>query len=243
MNINKKYTCVIVDDEPHCIDSLKNYITNTSYLELIKAYDNPIDAVREIAISKSEIDFLFLDIDMPRMSGLEVASIIRHKVDKLIFVTGHRKYSLEAYDVQCNQYLLKPYSEQKFVDTINKLIEAPKQEFGDQNEDSLFLKLGSSKKYIQVKCDDIISINAMEHYVIVETNLNKYVQHTSMKEVEYSLRNNTNFIRVHKSHIISKKHILTIQGNNIVLTNNFEIVIGITFRSSFTRFLEKNSLT
>lgn len=243
MNPTKKFSCVIVDDEPHCIEKLKKCIANLPYLELLHTYDNPLEAIKEISASKVPIDFLLLDIDMPKLSGLELAAIVRDKVDKLIFVTGHAKYSLQAYDVLCNQYLLKPYSEQKFAEIINRLIEVPKEELPEPNKDILFIKSASNGKYLQVKCDDIISIDALEHYVVVQTTLTQYVQHNTMKDIEHALRHNNNFIRVHKSHIVAKKHIQSIHGNNIVLTNNCEISIGTTFKQSFQQFLGSNSLS
>ncbi len=237
----KKFSCIIIDDDDDSIEGLKQYIDSYPYLELIRTYNNPITAVKEISLSKTPIDFLFLDIQMSKLSGLEVASVIRHKVDKLIFTTAHAKHSLAAYEVLCNQYILKPFSQQKFEKTIHRLIDHPKQEFPRSNE-NIFIKVGNNGKYLQLKCDDIIYINAMEHYVVIHTPLEQYIQHTSMKDVEYALRNNDNFIRVHKSHIISKKHILSVYGNKIILSNNVEIIIGATFKQSFTNFLSSNSL-
>ena len=238
----KKFSCIIIDDDAYSIEGLKQYIDSYPYLELIKTYDDPVTAVKEITLSKTPIDFLFLDIEMPRLSGLEVASVIRHKVDKLIFTTAYAKHSLAAYDVLCNQYILKPFSQQKFEKTIDKLIDHQKQELSGSNE-NIFIKLGNNGKYLQLKCDNIIYINAMEHYVVINTSSEQYIQHSSMKDVESALRNNNNFIRVHKSHIISKKHILSVHGNKIVLTNNVEIIIGATFKQSFINFLSSNSLS
>jgi DNA-binding LytR/AlgR family response regulator len=238
----KKYNCIIIDDEAYSIEDLKCYIENVPYLTLIKTYEDPIAAVREIAITKEHIDFLLLDIDMPKLSGLDVARVIRHKVDKLIFVTAHAKYSLEAYDVFCNQYLLKPFSQQMFVKTINKLIEAAKEEKPDQVKEFIYLKSVDSGNYFKLVCSEIISINALEHYVIIHTVSSKYIQHISMKEIEKKLNRSDNFIRIHKSHIISIIHIVSVSGNTIMLTNNHEATIGSTYKQAFNEYLRNNSL-
>ncbi len=237
----KKFSCIIVDDEIYSTETLTKYINTLPYLELIKTYNDSVLAINEISKSKIIIDFLFMDVKMPKLSGLEVASAIRHKVDKLIFTTAHAKHSLAAYDVLCNQYVLKPFSQQKFVETIHRLIAPQKQGFQETNG-NIFVKSGGNGKYHRIKSDDIIYINALEHYIVIHTLLEQLIQHTSMKEVEHALRENHNFIRVHKSYIISKNHILSVCGNTIILTNNVEIIIGATFKKSFTNFLNSNSL-
>jgi DNA-binding LytR/AlgR family response regulator len=241
MHPNKKRSCIIVDNDAINVEILKKHIQMLPYLELIHAYCDPVTAIREILSSRSTIDFLFMDITLPDLSGLEVAAMIRHKVDKLIFTTADTKYSLAAYDVLCNQYVLKPITVQKFSEVINRLINQPNQEC-KAIYDRIFIKSASTGKYVQVKTDDIVYINALEHYVVINTLSEQHIQHTSMKDVEYALRGNPNLIRVHKSYIISKNHISSVSGNTIVLTNNVEIVIGATFKQSFTDFLNTNLL-
>ncbi|NTE05713.1 response regulator transcription factor [Agrobacterium tumefaciens] len=241
MYYTKRQTCIIIDDDEFCIEILKDYINKLPQLELMKTYTNPLTAIKDINLLKVSVDFLFLDINMPKISGLELASLIRHKVDKLIFTTAHSLYSLAAYDVLCNQYLLKPFSFEKFSQAIDRLINLPDRE-QQFPKDSIFIKSGNQGKYLALKFDDIIYFNALEHYVIIHTLSDQYVHHLSLKEVEYALRNNHNFIRIHKSHIISKNHIQSIHGNTIVLTNKFEITIGTTFKQSFNDFLNSNLL-
>lgn len=242
MHSLKKFSCVIIDDESLNINVLAQYINTLPYLNLVKTYNNPVVAIKEIAASKVIIDFLLLDIKMPELSGLEVANIIRHKVDKLIFISSHANYSLAAFDVLCNQYLLRPFSQQKFTETINKLIVFPDTQVPKLKE-SAFIKLGTNGKYLNLKFEEIIYINALEHYVIIHTAFEQHIQYSSLKEVEFALRGNSTFIRVHKSHIISKKHILSVYGNVITLTNNVEITIGATFKNSFRQFLNNNLLS
>lgn len=242
MYLTKKRSCIIIDDDESSIEVLTDYVDASPRLELIKTYNDPVCAAKEIALSKISIDFLLLDINMPKISGLELAAMIRHKVDKLIFTTAHAKYSLQAYEVLCNQYLLKPFSQQKFTTTIDQLINNSSPEKLGTKE-SMFIKLGNNGKYITIKYDDIIYINALEHYVVVHTIHAQYIQHLSLKEVEYALYEHKNFIRIHKSYIISKNHILSVYGNSIILSNNFEITIGSTFKETFSRFLNSNLLT
>jgi len=238
----KKFSCIIVDDDANNMETLKKYIVSLPYLELLQTYSDPIIAAKEIALSKTAIDFLLMDIQMQKLSGLALAAMIRHKVNKLIFTATNAKYSLAAYDVLCNHYLLKPFTFQKFTTTINGLIESSKPEF-KVNNDRIFIKSANTGKYLNVRYDDIIYINALEHYVVIHTHAEQHIQHTSMKHIAYTLSGNPNFIRVHKSYIISKNHILSVSGNTISLSNNLDIVIGATFKQCFNDFLYRNSLS
>ena len=241
MNEYKIYNCIVVDDEMHCIDTLKQYISKIPYLNLLKEYSNSLDAAREIFKEKEQIDLLFLDIDMPKLSGLELAALIRKKVDKLIFVTGHSKYSLEAYDVLCNQYLLKPFSFNGFNNTVNKLIEVPVLKRVAQRKDFIFIKDSKNSQYVKVKLSEIICIKALEHYIIISAGTVNYTHHITLREAERLLLVNEGFIRIHKSYIISKEHIIAVKGNIILMSNNLTLEIGNTYKQEFKSFLDKNN--
>lgn len=231
--------CLIIDDEPLCIEALSTYINKVPYLNLIGTYNDPADAIDFISSTNAIINILFLDVEMPSLSGLDVAAVIRNKVDKLVFVTAHAKYSLEAYDVLCNQYLLKPFTFQKFVNTIDKLIGEPMQIA--PNTDFIFIKDSLNGKYVKLTFGEIICVTALEHYVIVYTNDNKYIQNISMKEAENALGGAKGFIRIHKSYLVSKKHIISVNGNTVLLSNKLEANIGATYKQGFKTFLNDNT--
>lgn len=234
--------CVIVDDEPHCVQYLEKYIGNIDYLHLEKSYTDPLIAAKEIMLSKIKIDILFLDIDMDGMSGLELAEAVRHKVRYLVFVTSHAKYSLKAYEVLCNQYLLKPFTQESFTSSVEKLYQDADPPLSNAREDFIFIKSARDGKFVKINHDEIISVNGMEHYVTIHTLNDRYVQYTKIKDVEISLSHNKIFLRVHKSHIISKKHIKSIQGSRVILCDNQELNIGSTYKKDFTAFVSSNLL-
>lgn len=233
--------CIIVDDEEYAIDYLKKCLRLIPQLNLLNVYQDPFKALAEILKSPQKIDFLFLDIDMPHLSGLDLALAIRKKVDKLIFVTAHTKYSLKAYEVLCNQYLLKPYTTEQFITSINKLIDEPAIQ-GKEKLEFIFVKSGPNGKYDKISCENIISISALEHYIVVNTTEKKYIQYTTMRDVELSLASNQDFFRIHKSHIISKSHITAVQANVVIMDNQEQIPIGTTYKTAFANFMESNSL-
>lgn len=242
MKNDQIFTCVIVDDDPSGIDILKEYISYMPNLILIQAYSDPSQAIKEICMFKEKIDFLFLDINMPKVSGMDIAVTVRDQVDKLIFVTAHSEYSLKAYDVLCNQYIMKPFEFDQFATAIKMLIK-PDSVYLSNEMNFIFIKANKSK-YYKLYLHEIITIDAMEHYVKIHTidlNNDRYVQHTSMREVEQLLCKNESFLRVHKSHIISTKHIKSIDSSFVIMDNNIRVPIGITFRNAFNKMLEKNS--
>src|SRR5437879_7663087 len=135
------YKCIIIDDESYAIDRLKDYISSIPNLLLIKSYTNPLEAL--IALASSEVvDIIFLDINMPQITGIELSKEIRQKTRKLVFTTAHTQYGYEAFEVDADAYLLKPYTLSKFASTVAKLFprnhESPR-ELGE-NDDFFFIK-------------------------------------------------------------------------------------------------------
>jgi len=114
------YKCIIIDDEPHAIEGLKGYMASTPQLNLVKSYTDSLAALKDIQESEP-VDLIFLDVDMPTINGIELAKEIRNKTAKLIFTTAHTKYAFEAFEVNADGYLLKPYSIGKFIIAINRL--------------------------------------------------------------------------------------------------------------------------
>jgi len=236
-----RLNCIVVDDEEHGIENLKRCIRLVPRLTLVNAYTDPHEALREITGNVQRIDFLFLDIDMPGLSGLDLALAVRAKVDKLIFVTAHSKYSLKAYEVLCNQYLLKPFTNEQFLSAIGKLIVPALPSLPDKLE-FIFVKSGSDGRYEKIRCDDIILIKAMEHYVVIQTRDKKFMQHAALGEVEVSLSANPDFLRIHKSYIVSKRHILSVKANAVMMSNLEEVSVGTTYKAAFGLFMGMNSI-
>lgn len=119
---NKAYNCVVIDDEEHVLNQLSDYISAVRKLKLVASFLKPVDGINFINSTPTRIDFLFLDISMQVLNGIETAKLLREKVSFLIFVTAHERYAIEAFHVNCDAFLLKPLSFEKLLKTINLLV-------------------------------------------------------------------------------------------------------------------------
>ncbi len=230
--------CIIIDDEEYAIDALAGYINQINYLNLYAAYTNPVDAINSIR-KEDEIDFIFLDIEMPELDGLSLAKLLRNKTKYLIFTTGHPNHAIEAFDLKVDHYLLKPISFAKFALTISEIV--AEASFSTSQIQLKFIKGDSKSSYHYIDYNNIICIEAARNYVIIHTNQNaeQFITYMGLNHVEQSL-DNTEFIRVNKSYIIAKKAIKKVDGNTIKLINEKIISIGITYKTKFNLFLNNN---
>ena len=119
---NKAYNCLIIDDEPHVLLQISDYISAVRKLKLVASFLKPVDGINFINSTPTKIDFLFLDINMQTLNGIETAKIIRDKVQFLVFITAYEKYALEAFQVDCDAFVLKPISFEKLLNTVNVLL-------------------------------------------------------------------------------------------------------------------------
>jgi DNA-binding LytR/AlgR family response regulator len=243
MDAAKKYKCMIVDDERHAIELLSDYIQAVPQLELVNTFQDPVAAL--MAGNSSETyDFIFLDIDMPRLSGLELARSLRSKTTFLVFTTAHPKYAIEAFDVRADHFLLKPIGLNKFALSIDQLLKSrEKVPAAPACPDStFFIKSDQKYKLIRICFDDIIAVEGMKNYVLIFTRDTKHIAYLTMKEMEDALSPTNNFARVHKSFIVAKQHIEAVNGRIIKMKGGLEIPIGDTYRQGFYEYVTGKAL-
>ena len=244
MDSGKKYRCLVVDDEPHAIEVLSDYIQATPSMQLVKAFQDPLAALLE-RDKEEQYDFIFLDIDMPGISGIELATALRRRTSFLVFTTAHPKYAIEAFDVAADHYLLKPISLAKFATVIERLLQGRDQELttpAQATEDgAFFVKSEQKNKFIKIQAEEIMAVEGLKNYVILHTLSQRHVVYLTMKEMEEALAPTGNFIRVHKSYVVAKKYLSQVEGNTIRLTNNLEVPIGSTYRQVFFEYLSRKA--
>lgn len=240
--MDEKLNCVIIDDEKHAVDLLGDYIEAMPNLQLAKYFTDPVKALVDITL-EDNIDILFMDVDMPGMTGLDLSEAIRYKTKYLVFTTAHSKYAIDAFGVQANAYLLKPISMSKFALMINGLL---KSELNLKNatndEDFFFIKTDQAQKYVKINLKDLVAIEGLNNYVKIHTVAGMYIAYLTMKELEVKLEGNSSFIRVQRSFIISMDFINKVEGAFITLNNKLEVPLGTTYRKHFLTFLEKKTL-
>lgn len=240
--MEREFNCVIIDDEMHAVELLTDYISAMPNLHLIKCFTDPLRAMVDIG-DADDIDIVFMDIDMPGMSGLDLSQAIRHKTKYLVFTTAHAKYAIDAFSVQANEYLLKPISMSKFALMVNRLVTselAVKKEV--KTEDFFFVKTDQTQRYTKVNLRDLIAVEGLNNYIKIHTPTGTYIAYLTMKEMESKLEGNENFMRVQRSFIISMDHINKVEASTIILSNKLEVPLGTTYKKSFLNFLERNTI-
>ncbi|WP_316814645.1 LytTR family DNA-binding domain-containing protein [Pedobacter nyackensis] len=237
-----KLNCIVIDDEKHAVELLVDYIDILPNLNLIKSFTDPLSALMNISL-EDNTDVIFIDVDMPGMTGIDLALALRHKTRYLVFTSAHSRYAIDAFGVQANEYLLKPISMSKFalmIDRLIKLDEAIKKEA--DKEDYFFIKTDQVQKYIKVNLKDLVAIEGLNNYVKIHTVAGMHIAYLTMKELEAKLEGNDSFIRVQRSFIISTDFINKVEGAFITLNNKLEVPLGTTYKKHFFSFLDKKTL-
>ncbi|QNN41175.1 MULTISPECIES: LytR/AlgR family response regulator transcription factor [Pedobacter] len=237
--------CVVIDDEQHAIEVLTDHIAEMPGLTIFKTFTSPVQALMEISID-DEIDLLFMDIDMPGINGLELAKNIREKAKYLIFTTAHPDYALQAFDVQSDQYLLKPISFAKFALGIDRILkkEANNAKVTTKETEqaaALYIKGDHKYAFSNIAIDEILYIKALQNYIQIITKSETHTTYLTLKEIEKALETHA-FIRVNKSNIVAKSAIKKVDGNIIRLVNNEMIQIGEGYKEAFFAYVQSSLL-
>jgi DNA-binding LytR/AlgR family response regulator len=232
--------CIIIDDEQHAIDVLVHHVKQTPHLNLVETFTNPIEALQ--ALTTKKIDLVFLDIQMPELSGIDFIKTIHGKA-KVILTTAYSEFALEGYELYVIDYLIKPIRLARFLAAVQKAVEQirPANEPSQQEstaDDYIFVKTESKGKLLKINLADIDFIESMKNYVVIHRGTQKTFVYTSMKELEDHLPKKQ-FIRVHKSFIIPISRITGIEGNMVRLKDTSSgIMIGETYKAELMEIIK-----
>lgn len=236
--------CVVIDDEQHAIEVITDHIAEMPGLTIFKTFTSPVQALTELSLN-DDIDLLFMDIDMPGINGLELAKNIREKAKYLIFTTAHPDYALQAFDVQSDQYLLKPISFAKFALGIDRILkkEANNARAAKETDHSAALYIKGDHKYAfsNIAIDEILYIKSLQNYIQIITKAESHTTYLTLKEIDKALERHP-FIRVNKSNIVAKAAIKKVDGNIIRLVNNEVIQIGEGYKEAFFTYVQNSLL-
>lgn len=225
--------CFVIDDEQHAIDVLEIYIRQTPYLQLAGSSTNPLQALQ--LVNEQKVDLIFLDIQMPDISGLDFIRALRGKC-KVILTTAFSEFAAEGFDLEVIDYLMKPIPLPRFLKATQRalqIINGKTQEEESLEDDYLFVKTESKGKLLKINLPDIDYIEGMKNYVAIYHNGHKTLALLNMKDLEDRLPKK-HFMRVHKSFIVALRKITGVEGNLIRLKNiNAEIILGETYKPDF----------
>ena len=231
--------CIIVDDEPPATRILENYIGKVNFLEKAAVFNDSLKVLE--FLNTQTVDVIFLDIQMPQLTGLQISRIISKDI-KVIFTTAYPDFALEGFELNAVDYLLKPISFERFYQAVSKLNTKPKKEVLSNGNlsDFIFVKTDGKNKFQKLFLDEILYVESLQNYVCIHTKQQQIITHSSLKNVVGSLPS-TDFIQIHKSYVISLKHIES-TDNFSVFINEKELPIGATFKNSFFEKIEENKI-
>ncbi|WP_203458869.1 LytTR family DNA-binding domain-containing protein [Lacinutrix sp. WUR7] len=238
-----KITCIIVDDEPMALNLVESYVEKTPFLELKQKCSSAIEALE--FIKKEPVDLLFLDIQMPDLTGLEFSKMLP-KETRVIFTTAFDQYALEGFKVEALDYLLKPFDYAEFLAAANKanswfsLVKGKQQNMVSEEKEFLFVK--SEYKQLRIKLADVLYFEGLKDYIKIwlKDNPKPILTLMSLKALEEELPE-TQFMRVHRSFIVSLKNIDVIERSQIII-NDQRITVSEQYKSKFLEFINNNSL-
>ncbi|MES2774094.1 MAG: LytTR family DNA-binding domain-containing protein [Bacteroidota bacterium] len=235
----EKYNCLVVDDEPIARKIIVNYITQTPLLQLAGECINALSAIDHLR-THTDVDIIFLDINMPNLSGLQLLKILQPR-QPVIFTTAYSEFAVESYELNAADYLLKPFSFERFTKAAYKAISAitysnkTTAEFTGEKR-QLFIK--SDGKNYPIFLDDILYCEAMKNYtMVVLKDGRKLMPLIPLSKFDTILSEaGGGFIQIHRSFVISVKHIMAVSASHVTV-NKFELPIGVQFKERFLKLI------
>jgi len=226
--------CIITDDEPMARKGLRGYIEKMDFLTVVGECEDAIQL--NTMLKNRQVDLVFLDIEMPEMTGLELLSNLTNP-PKVIIVSAYEQYALKGYEFDVVDYLLKPVSFDRFLKSVNRIHDLLQTE-QKENNDYIFVK--SDKQLKKILFKDIIFIESMENYVVIQTVACKEVVYTTLKQLYESLPKDI-FRQVHRSYIVNINQVNAIDGNQLNV-NSYKIPVARNFRDEIYNMILNNRL-
>lgn len=238
--------CIIIDDEPLAIEILSSYCQKLDFIDLVKTYTNPLDAISEI--KEKKIDLIFCDIEMPQINGIDFMGTLDNK-PFFIFTTAYSQYAVDGFELNAVDYLVKPIPYHRFIKSVSRVQDliSKKQKTimeanvfsstGDNSVDKKFIFVKAEYESIKIDLDQIEYVQGLKDYLKIHIyNTNKTILTLmSFKEIMSKLPSNQ-FLRVHKSYIVNVNFIKTVQRNRIVI-NDMRIPVGESHKEAFFSIL------
>lgn len=236
----KKLKCCVIDDEPLAQELIKGYIERTPFLEYVASFSSASMAIKTII--ETEIDLVFLDIQMSELNGIEFARVIPSRC-KIIFITAYDKYAVDAFRANATDYLLKPVDYLDFMTSVNKalqLIQLEQKAHKEVPQEEDFVIVKSEYKLIQIAISKILFIESVKDYVrIYLDNDTAVMSLMSIKNIEDRLPK-SRFLRVHRSFIVQTSKIKLIERNRIVFGKQY-IPVSDTYKPAFIDYINRHS--
>ncbi|HAD02528.1 LytTR family DNA-binding domain-containing protein [Macellibacteroides fermentans] len=230
-----KLKCIITDDEPIARKGLQSYVERIDFLELVGVCEDAIQLNNQL--KSQQADLLFLDIEMPYMTGIELLNSLSNP-PKVIITSAYAEYAIKGYDLEVSDYLLKPISFDRFLKAVNKVYDQLISSQTPVVQDYLFVK--TSLKLEKIRFNDMRFIEGVENYVAIYTSDGKIITHTTLRTILQKLPPER-FVQVHKSYLVNIDKIDSIEGNLLGIGKN-KIPLSRTYKETALEIILKNKL-
>ena len=234
MNNTNSYKCIIIDDEPLAIRVIQDHLEQINKIECLESFTKALDAME--TLNKRHIDLLFLDINMPGISGVEFLKSLPNP-PKVIFTTAYRKFAVDAFELDALDYLVKPISFERFLKAINKFLAVNQQTetIQEQKRDHIILK--ANKKNHKIQLEEILFIESLDNYIRVHTTGNSLICYEKLSGIEQKLPAG-DFIRIHRSYIINLNKVDVFTSSYIEI-GEYNFTIGRNYKENVLKRLGK----
>lgn len=239
-------SCIAIDDDPHSLENLMAYMEKLPDLKLIKTFTEPLQALAEIPLA-NPVDIIFMDIEMPLLSGIELAGLLRQKTKYLVFTTAHTSYAIDAFKVQADAYLLKPYSIIHLAKIINNFYptgKKAKNPFSILEDHFFYIPLkGENSDLVRIDLNELIATEEIGEDIQFKTTKSTFLssKYNFTKTLKV-LKENSSFIQVTPTVVISKQHIKSVLDDKVLLSSETSFTVSGTYVEPFTDFVKNNFL-
>jgi DNA-binding LytR/AlgR family response regulator len=218
--------CLIIDDEEMSRNMVKHFVEKTESLNLVGICEDAIEAAN--ILRKTKVDILFLDIEMPNMSGYDLIKTLQDP-PQIVMITAKKEHAAEAFDYNVTDYLIKPISYSRFFQAVTRARENIYNLRGKLRSNEIYVR--TEAKIVKVSMDDLLYVEALADYIMLFTSDNKYIVHSTMKGFQVKLPSDK-FVRVHRSYIVNVDKVASIE-NLFVVINGKYIPIGASYKDDF----------
>jgi DNA-binding LytR/AlgR family response regulator len=228
-----KLRCVITDDEPLARKGLQSYLEKIDFLELVALCEDGIQLGN--VLKEQPVDLIFLDIEMPYLSGIELLSGLTNP-PKVIIVSAYEQYALKGFELEVADYLLKPVSFERFYKAVNKVYDwFVKEKTDDSQPESIFIK--TTQKYEKVDFADILFVEALDNYISIQTAKKRYITHATLSAFIERLPPH-NFVQIHKSFVVNVDKVTSLEGNLLGI-DTYKLPVSKSYRTEIKEMLLK----
>jgi len=225
-----KYTCIIIEDEPLALEKTKDFVNKVPFLTLSATFDNALNGLTYL--NNNKVDVLFLDINMDELSGIELLESSKIN-SQVIITTAYQEYALKGYELQITDYLLKPFTFNRFLQAVNKAQENLSQRVAEKQLDFIFVKTENRLEKIMIS--DILYIEGMRDYLRIHTSNKKIMTLQSFSELEQLIPSHL-VCRVHKSYMVAINKIESIERSRIKIADQL-IPVSETYKEAFLQLI------